>query len=221
MTQQGRYQLCNSEIVLHRNKQLKINNLDLAQRVKKLRHRKGISQEVLAEESGLSLRTIQRIENRDTVPRGDTLKRLAIALETSPDEIIDWKIHEDKNYLILMSLSSLGFLMFPILGIIIPLAMWIAKKDKIKNVNELGKSILNFQISWTLFLFLSYILLAIIFFTLIVSSSNSAMSIIIWQSWIPVTLIFYLYNIIAIIRNTTKINHNQFTKYGPSIKILK
>ena len=60
-----------------------MNNLNLAQRVKDLRNRKGISQENLAEESGLSLRTIQRIENNETVPRGDTLKKLSIALETS------------------------------------------------------------------------------------------------------------------------------------------
>ena len=77
------------------------SSYNLAQRVKELRNRKGISQEILAEESGLSLRTIQRIENNETVPRGDTLKRLAIALDTSPDEIIDWKILEDQNYLIL------------------------------------------------------------------------------------------------------------------------
>jgi thiol-disulfide isomerase/thioredoxin len=58
-----------------------MNNLNLAQRVKDLRNRKGISQEILAKESGLSLRTIQRIENNETVPRGDTLKRLSIALD--------------------------------------------------------------------------------------------------------------------------------------------
>ena len=128
-----------------------MNDLNLAKRVKELRGKKGFSQELLAEESGLSLRTIQRIENNETVPRGDTLKRLAIALGTSPDEIIDWKIQEDQNYLLLMNLSALGFLFFPILGIIMPLIMWIFKKEKLKYVDELGKSILNFQISWTLY----------------------------------------------------------------------
>lgn len=39
-----------------------MDNLNLAERVKELRSRKGISQELLAEESGLSLRTIQRIK---------------------------------------------------------------------------------------------------------------------------------------------------------------
>ena len=57
-----------------------MNNLNLALRVKELRNRKGFSQETLAEESSLSLRTIQRIENNESIPRGDTLKRLANAL---------------------------------------------------------------------------------------------------------------------------------------------
>ena len=136
-----------------------MSNLNISQRVKELRGSKGMSQELLAEESGLSLRTIQRIENSESEPRGDTLKRLAIALDTSPDEIIDWKILEDKGYLTLMSLSALGFLFFPILGIILPLVFWILKKDKLKNVNKLGKSILNFEITWCLLLFSYFIIL--------------------------------------------------------------
>ena len=54
-------------------------------KIKDLRKRRGLSQEELAEKSGLSLRTIQRIENGETDPRGDSLRRLAAALETSPD----------------------------------------------------------------------------------------------------------------------------------------
>ncbi|WP_067145645.1 helix-turn-helix domain-containing protein [Pseudotamlana agarivorans] len=198
-----------------------MNNLNLAQRVKELRNRKGISQEILAEESGLSLRTIQRIENNETVPRGDTLKRLSIALDTSPDEIIDWKIQEDQNYLILLSISALGFLFFPLLGIIIPLAMWMSKKDKLKNVNELGKSILNFQISWTLFLFLTYILLAIEFIISISMDLSISWKITMWQSWFPVTIIFYIFNLTIILINTVRVYRNKTFKYRPALKILK
>ncbi len=200
---------------------IKVNNLNLAQRVKELRNRKGFSQELLAEESGLSLRTIQRIENNETVPRGDTLKRLAISLNTSPDEIVDWKIQEDQNYLILMNLSALGFLFFPLLGIIIPLAMWMSKKDKLKNVDELGKSILNFQISWTLFLFLSYVILIVGFIGVLSSDLVMSWSITMWSSWIPVTIIFYFYNIIIIVINTLRIYRNKPFRYKPALKILK
>jgi uncharacterized Tic20 family protein len=190
--------------------------MNLAKRVKELRSRKGFSQEFLAEESGLSLRTIQRIENNETVPRGDTLKRLAVALGTSPDEIVDWKIQEDQNYLILMNLSTFGFLFFPILGIIIPLVMWISKKDKLKHVNELGKAILNFQISWTLFLFLNYIFI----FTGIFGKLFPDWSISISFIFIPL-IILYLYNIIIISVNTIRINNKKTFSYKPSFQFLK
>ncbi len=52
------------------NLKQKMERSDLAKRVKELRTKKGLSQEQLAEASGLSLRTIQRIENGETLPRG-------------------------------------------------------------------------------------------------------------------------------------------------------
>jgi uncharacterized Tic20 family protein len=199
-----------------------MNNLNLAQRVKDLRNRKGISQEVLAEKSGLSLRTIQRIENNETVPRGDTLKRLAIALDTSPDEIVDWKIQEDQNYLTLMSFSALGFLFFPLLGIIIPLTMWIFKKDKLKNVNELGKSILNFQISWILLLFLYYIFIITGMFGggFRGISPSWGLNFGILTMFIPL-VILYLYNIIITVYNIIRVYNKKTFKYRPALRILR
>jgi len=193
----------------------------LGERLKELRNRKGLSQEQLAEDSGLSLRTIQRIEKNETFPRGDTLKKLAIVLGTSPDEIIDWKIEKDQNYLTLMSLSSFGFLLFPILGIIIPLTMWVYKKEKIEGVNKLGKSILNFQISWTLLLFLCYAFLGVIFLVLILTDISTSWTVLIWQSWIPITLVFYVYNIILVMKNTIKIRQEKSIRFKPSFNILK
>lgn len=42
--------------------------------IKQLRIKKCYSQEQLAEHTGLSVRTIQRIEKGDSVPRGHSLK---------------------------------------------------------------------------------------------------------------------------------------------------
>ena len=131
-----------------------MKNAHLSARVKELRNKKGMSQEVLAEESGLSLRTIQRIENGDSNPTGDSLKRLSNALDVNPDELIDWTIKEDNKYLIFLNLSALTFLFFPMLGILVPFILWTSKKDKIKNINKLGKGLINFEITWTILLFL-------------------------------------------------------------------
>lgn len=67
---------------------MKYNNL--SQRVKELRKEKGLSQEELAKTAGLSLRTIQRVENQEAEPTGDTLKRIATALDSTPAELLNW-----------------------------------------------------------------------------------------------------------------------------------
>ncbi|TGE28766.1 helix-turn-helix domain-containing protein [Hymenobacter metallicola] len=54
-----------------------------AARIQSIRKSKGLSQEVLAEQSGVSLRTIQRVEQGETVPRGHTLQALAAALDVT------------------------------------------------------------------------------------------------------------------------------------------
>jgi len=105
-----------------------MKNSKLSERVTELRNRKGFSQEVLAEDSGLSLRTIQRIENGETTPRGDTLQRIAKGLGVTSEELIDWKLEKNDSYLALLNISALSFIIFPLLGILIPLMMWISQK---------------------------------------------------------------------------------------------
>ena len=65
-----------------------MTNEKLAQEVKELRKGKALSQEELARNSGLSLRTIQRVENGETEPTGETLKRISSALDVTPNELI-------------------------------------------------------------------------------------------------------------------------------------
>jgi len=138
-----------------------MKNRNLAKRVKELRKRNGLSQEGLTENSGLSLRTIQRIENGETEPTADTLKRIAKALNVTPNELVDWAIVEDKGFLKALNLSALTFLFFPLLGILVPLIMWISKKDKLKDINRIGKDVINFEITWTIIFSLGFVFNAI------------------------------------------------------------
>jgi transcriptional regulator with XRE-family HTH domain len=69
-----------------------MDNHYLAQRVKELRKRNALSQDDLAKNSGLSLRTIQRVENGETIPTAETLKRLALVLDVAPIELTDFLI---------------------------------------------------------------------------------------------------------------------------------
>ena len=191
--------------------------MNISQRVKALRNQKGMTQESLAENSGLSLRTIQRIENNETQPRGDSLKRLAMALKTTPDDLLEWTIQEDKGYLTLMSLSALGFLFFPILGIIIPLVFWILKKDKLKYVDNIGKSILNFEITWSIIFFSYFILLFIGVFSRVMPHIGPSS---ILTLYIPI-IILYLYNFVVIVVNSIRISKNKDTKYIPAFRIFR
>ena len=129
----------------------------VSQKLKEIRNQRGYSQELLAEKTGLNVRTIQRVENGKTEPRGDTLIRLTETLGVSPDEILEWNKKEDKTYLTVLNLSALLFILFPLLGVIVPFILWITKRDAKKGVNSLGKDLLNFQITWTILFFGSYI----------------------------------------------------------------
>ncbi|WP_162341037.1 helix-turn-helix domain-containing protein [Cyclobacterium salsum] len=199
-----------------------MKNLILAKRVRELRNRRGLSQELLAENSGLGIRTIQRIENGETEPRGDTLRRLASALDSSPDEIIDWTITEDKGFLMALNLSSLGFVLFPLLGILIPLILWISRKGKIKDINYISKEILNFQISWTIIVILTYIyFIGSMYYRL--SQAGDISPAVLGNPLVKFAVLgfLYLYNFVLILINTVKIENEKKVKYFPKLNIIK
>lgn len=186
----------------------------LAIRVKALRLKRGMSQEFLAEESGLSLRTIQRIEKGESNPTGDSLKRLAIALDITADELMDWAVKEDKKYLIFLNFSALTFLFFPLLGILVPFILWSSKKDKIKDINLLGKRLINFQITWTLILCVVPMLLFVLSKLNIIGDLNLSL-------FFTLVGLLYLMNTVLILFNTIRISNEQSVVYMPQIQFLK
>ena len=62
-----------------------MSDKNIHSRIKELRESKGLSQEELSEKAGVSLRTIQRIENGESVPRGSTLRTITSSLDVSSD----------------------------------------------------------------------------------------------------------------------------------------
>ncbi|UII21354.1 helix-turn-helix domain-containing protein [Fulvivirga ligni] len=199
-----------------------MKNKELALRIKNLRSRKGFSQEELADKTGLSLRTIQRIENGETEPRGDSLKRLAAAFDVAPDEIMDWTVEENNGFLTSLNLAALTFIIFPILGILVPLIMWISKKDKIKGINSTAKSILNFQITWVMVLFVGYSAIVASIAYAFESEQNISSSIIRPRMLFMVVFfaVMYLYNLTLIIINIVKSNQQMRVRYIPGIPFL-
>ncbi|MEZ4968953.1 MAG: helix-turn-helix domain-containing protein [Flavobacteriaceae bacterium] len=205
-----------------------MNNQNLAIKIKDLRSRKGFSQEQLSEESKLSLRTIQRIEKGESIPRGDTLIKLTQALGVTPDDLLEWTAIEDRGYLTLLNLSALTGLLFnPLLGIIIPLVMWVLKKDKIKFVDNYGKKIISFQITWTLLIYSiivvatkgSYFRFDLNLFDIVIALINFRMDKEI--IYVVITGILYAYNLILIFKNFIRIKKGKQSWYLPAISFLK
>lgn len=114
------------------------------------RNKKGLTQAELAEKSGLSLRTIQRIES-GMVPRGHTLKSICLALEISSADLVD-QVNSDSNLdtaqLKLINLCSLFCWVLPFGNIIIP-SFLIYRQDDLPT-RQMALNMLSVQILWTL-----------------------------------------------------------------------
>jgi uncharacterized Tic20 family protein len=191
---------------------------NIGQKIVELRKAKSYTQEELAERAKVNLRTVQRIENNENKPSGNTLKLICEALETLPEKIIDYGKKEDPKLLVLMHLSVITYLVIPIGNILIPLIFWISKKDKIIKLDEKGTRLLNFQIIWT-FLTTITLFTALLTATLELTNPENA-----YISYILLFL-FVILNIInigmaLIIAYRTK-RKTRFTSYPNLIRIIR
>lgn len=69
---------------------------------------------------------------------------------------------DEKNWAMYCHLSGLLGVIIPFGNIVAPLIIWQLKRDELPFVNDQGKEALNFQISITIYLFASAILILII-----------------------------------------------------------
>ena len=200
-----------------------MNKENLASKIKALRKSKGFSQEQLAEVSTLSLRTVQRIENGETIPHGDSLRKLTQALGVNPDDILEWTPIEEKSYLILLNLAGLGFLFHPLLGIIIPLMMWILKKNKIKLVDDTGRKLISFQITFALLLYTLVFAITEGKYIIFDITAINILTGLISRFKIEGLLVafLYIYNISLIIINIKRNQREMKSRYIPAIPFLR
>ncbi len=116
----------------------------MSNQVKTFKEQHHMTQSELAEKSGLSLRTIQRIE-AGNIPKGFTLKAIAQALHTEPEKIVPPIEEKNKNGRAkLINLSALCGLIIPFGGVILPLLLTYKTKDTFTK--EIGKDIICIQI---------------------------------------------------------------------------
>ncbi len=179
----------------------------IGQKITEIRKQKGFSQEELAENAKISLRTIQRIEKNETDPRGATLKAVCDALGINIEDILDYGKHEDKTYLVFLHLSVLVFCVIPFGNIILPAILWFNKRDKIIDVHIQGANILNFQIIWTI---VSNVAMVIFVVLKIIHYPNA-------NKFIIAFFVLYLINFIYPIVNAILINKGRRRKLYPEV----
>lgn len=194
----------------------------IAEKIKQIRTQKGFSQEELAEKTNLSLRTIQRVENGKSDPRGNTIIRIADALNVTIDTFHDPQKEESKMYLASLHISGLSFLLFPLLGIILPLLLWISKKDQIKCLTTHAKKLISFQITWTILLFLGLIGFLFWGYYKIDAISDISPSIV-SEIYFPFYFFvggMYMYNLVIITYNVLRASAGKNVWYKPKINFL-
>ena len=110
---------------------------------------------------------------------------------------------EDNSMLSIMHYSQLLVLVTGVGGFLVPFVIWIVKRDEIKDVDEHGKAIVNFQASMFLY--------SIIAFPLILALGLGFLIL------IAVSLLVIVLPII----NGLKVNDGKPIDYPFSIKFLK
>jgi XRE family transcriptional regulator, regulator of sulfur utilization len=129
--------------------------MNLGEKISLQRKNKGLSQELLAENCGISLRTIQRIENNKSQPRPYTLRVIADALNMQMEQLeqsANSELEEDNaiSKIVMINTSALLGVLIPLTNIIAPVLFWrLNRQDPL--VNEKGKKVISFQIMWFLF----------------------------------------------------------------------
>ena len=182
-------------------------------KITQLRKQKALSQEQLAELSKVNVRTIQRIENNETTPRGATLKLLCDALEITPDEIVNFDKTQDNSFIIWLHLSVLLGYVLPLGNIIVPLILWINNRNKIDYVDSQGKNIINFQIVFSIILFI--IIIFSICTILIFSKTTDVLFY--YQLGFLLTILLPIFNFIYPIINAVRISKGTVKNFYPTI----
>ncbi|WP_439130720.1 helix-turn-helix domain-containing protein [Polaribacter sp.] len=202
-------------------------NLNPSEKIKEFRLKRGFSQEQLAEISNISIRTIQRMEKGETRPKGDSLKKIAMALETTTENLLETDKKEDLGLLSLIVISGISYLIHPFLGILLPVLLWFFKKNKIINADLTGKRVINFQITWQILFFTYFVIIVyngypyipynygISDWTIEIISKLNSSNFLKYS-----TLFFYLLNLLLTLYNLIRIRNEKLPKYFISFPFL-
>ena len=138
-----------------------MNNSSLAERLKYHRKSKGFSQEELSGKTNVTVRTIQRIEKAEVNPHLNTIKLLAVALDIEVSELLPLENPKEetikKKWLLLLHAIPLLGIFIPLCNVLLPLFIWIHKREDNPVYDKHGVKVINFQITALLLAALSFV----------------------------------------------------------------
>ncbi|MCE7053115.1 helix-turn-helix domain-containing protein [Algoriphagus sp. AGSA1] len=151
--------------------------MEISEKIALTRKKKGLSQEQLAEAAKVTVRTIQRIESGESIPRAFTLRTLAEALEINFEDLVTiGEVHssgfsddsvalqtnfdpdDEKHTLQVICLACFSYLVVPFVHFLIP--AYFLKKSGSSNPRTItvGRTVIRRQIYWTVALSLVLLL---------------------------------------------------------------
>lgn len=189
-------------------------------KLKSIREKQNLTQEELSERSGISVRTIQRIE-AGTDPKGYTLRVLSeklgvqeMALQDKQPEAENAK-EDNKNaapaeapvlmnnsMIKLINLSSIPFIILPPLNVLVPLIIIFATKQK----SPITRQIVSVQMMWT-------ILAPVLFLLVVLTKPGNGIT-------LGIMLLLALSNVWIVLRNALNIDRKNELYYRLNFNLI-
>lgn len=195
--------------------------MEISKKLVLARKKRGLTQEQLAGMANVTVRTIQRIENGESVPRLFTIKALADALEMNFEDLSDGlhayplarptisddnnELESEKHFLKICCLSCFSYLLIPLVHFLIP--AYLLKKTTIRNpqIIAFGHKIIRQQIYWQVALSLLLLLTLGFNFLMVFFFGNGFLLNYLW-----VFFVMYFFNTVIIAKKYQTIGVMKF-----------
>lgn len=192
--------------------------MELSKKIVLARRKLGLTQEELASLAQVTVRTIQRVESGESIPRSFTVKALARALETNFEELtketrngdgenqpelpqISSDPGNEKHFLQTLCLSCFSYLVIPFVHFLIPIYLLKKHNPGHRETLVMGRTIILQQIYWIITLH-ALMLLTVGYNLLVAAYFNKAYLI----SYLLPFFTIYLLNAFVIIVNFRRVN---------------
>ena len=109
---------------------------------------------------------------------------------------------QERQWALICHLSALSGYVIPFGNLIVPIIIWSMKKDEMPMVDEHGKEVINFQLSMTIWMIISGILILVLI-------------------GIPLLIMLAILQVVFIIIGAIKADSGQLYKYPMTIQFIK